>query len=271
MLPAHHMAELPCALYEPDGDRWVPTGLTRGPWDPAFQHAGPPAALLAREIEAVSRIDGGQTVRLSYDILRPVPVAPLLVSARVLRAGRRVELLEATLASEDGTPVMRVTSWRMRRDAVALPEDVVSAEPAPAPPETGRLSAFGFWTAEVGYHRALDWRFVAGDFDVPGPATVWARLRVALVAGEPVTPLQRLLVMADAASGISAVLDWTAFTFVNVDLGIHLLRPPEGEWMAMDAVTRLGDEGAALCTSELFDARGRVGSSTQSLMVAARG
>lgn len=264
------MADLPSALYEPDGDRWLPTGLTRGPWDPGFQHAGPPAALLAREIEEASGIGGGQTVRLSYDILAPVPVAPLRTSARVLRPGRRVELVEAALALENGRPVMRATSWRMRRDAVALPEGAPQTNPPPPPPESGRPGRFGFWKEEIAYHRALDWRFVAGEFETPGPATAWTRLLVALVAGEPVTPLQRLLVMADAASGISAVLDWSAFTFVNVDLGVHLHRPPEGEWMAMAAVTRLGNQGAALCTSELSDAHGQVGSSTQSLMVAAR-
>jgi hypothetical protein len=264
-------SRLPSALYEPDGSSWLPTGLTRGPWDPAFQHAGPPAALLAREIEAASAIEGGQTVRLSYDILRPVPVAPLAVSARVLRPGRRVELLEATMAVDEATPVMRATAWRMRTDATAQPEvDDVRGGEGLASPESGYLSSFGFWKEEVAYHRALEWRFLEGDFDKPGPATVWTRLGVDLVAGEPVTPLQRLLVMADAASGISAVLDWNAYTFVNVDLGIHLSRPPEGEWMAMAAVTRLGGLGAGLCTSELFDLRGRVGATTQSLMVAAR-
>lgn len=266
------MTQLPSALYEPVGSSWLPTDLTRGPWDPAFQHAGPPAALLARELEAASAIEGGQTVRLSYDILRPVPVAPLLVSARVLRPGRRVELLEATLAVDESTPVMRATAWRMRTDATVLPPGSVDAGDgeALASPERGYPGSFGFWKEEVAYHRALEWRFLEGDFDEPGPATVWTRLGVDLVGGEPVTPLQRLLVMADAASGVSAVLDWNAHSFVNVDLGIHLRRPPEGEWMAMAAVTRLGGLGAGLCTGGLFDVRGRVGSSTQSLMVAVR-
>ena len=80
-------------------------------------------------------------------------------------------------------------------------------------------------------------------FDEPGPAACWTRLRVPLVAGEEATPLERLLVMADAASGISHVLDWTRWVFINVELGIHLERPPEGEWMAMDATTRLGPIG----------------------------
>jgi hypothetical protein len=265
------MTQLPDALYEPDGARWRPTGLTRGPWDPGHQHAGPPAALLARALEDRSGIDGGQTVRLSFDILRPVPIVPLRIETRALRPGRRVELLEAVLLDdEDATPLMRATAWRMRAQAVPVPVDARVADAPLPPPEDGRPGSFAFWKDEVAYHRALEWRFVHGSFDAPGPAATWTRLRVPLVAGEPPTPLQRLLVMADAASGIAAVLDWSTHTFVNVDLGVHLHRPPEGEWMAMDAVTRIGDAGAGLCTSVLSDARGRVGASTHSLLVAER-
>ena len=135
----------------------------------------------------------------------------------------------------------------------------------------GGISLPAFWTEPVAYHAALDWRFVDGDFEEPGPATVWTRLRVPLVAGEPASPLERMLVMADAASGVSHVLDWAAWMFINVDLGIHLERLPEGEWMAMNAVTRLGPAGAGLCTSVLSDERGRVGVSTQTLRVAKQG
>ena len=91
-----------------------------------------------------------------------------------------------------------------------------------------------------------------------------------LVAGEETAPLERLLTMADAASGVSAALDWERWLFINVDLGINLERPPEGEWMAMEAQTRFGPHGAGLCTSVLSDRGGRVGVSTQSLLVAPR-
>ena len=259
-------ADLPRALYEPDGDLLVATGLTRGPWNPDHQHAGPPAALLARAIERASGIEDGQTARLTFEILRPVPIAALAVEARVVRPGRRVEQLEATL-SHDGETLMRASAWRMRSEAVPTEPTV---DPPPPGPTGLPEGAFSFWRDEVAYHRALDWRVAGGDVDAAGPATVWTRLNFPLVAGDPTSPLERLLVMADAASGVSAALRWEEWLFVNVDLGIHLSRPPEGEWMAMDARTVIGPTGMGLCTSTLSDEQGGVGVSTQSLLVAPR-
>ena len=263
---------LPRALYEPDGDRLVPTALTRGPWDPGHQHAGPPSALLARAVERAGGIEDGRLVRLGVDILRPVPLEPLRAEARVIRGGRRVEQVEAVLtAAADGTEVMRARAWRMRAEAVALPAGLDEPDPPPAGPGGFPVAPRpGFWTDEVAYFAALEWRFVSGSFDHPGPAAVWSHLRVPLVAGEAVTPLERLLVMADAASGISAVLDWTRYTFANVDFNVVLERPPAGEWMAMDARTHPGDRGAGTCVGVLSDTRGRIGASTQALFIAAR-
>lgn len=257
---------LPAAFYAEDDGRFVSTELTRGPWSRDHQHAGPPAALLARAIERASAIPGGQTTRLSYDILRPVPIAPLAVDTAVLRAGARVEQIEATLTAH-GRPLMRATAWRMRTDDSAT---TATPEPPPPPPTDGRVSRWAFWTDDVAYHRAFDWRWIDGDIDTPGPATVWTRLSAALVAGEEASPLERLLAMADAASGASAQLDWHEWLFVNVDLTIHLERPPRGEWMAMDARTRIGDAGAGVCTAVLSDGLGRVGVSAQSLLVEPR-
>lgn len=271
------MTQLPSSLYEPRAAHDDPAGgwfesseLTRGPWNPGHQHAGPPAALLARALEHASQLEDGQTVRLSYDILRPVPLAALRVETRVLRPGRRVEQIEATLRDQAGQELMRCTAWRVRSDQIVLPAGLSSTEPPLPGPDQGHAGDFGFWKDDVAYYRALDWRFVRGGFDAPGDALVWTRLLVPLVAGEQPSPLERLLVMADAASGVSAVLDWERYLFINVDLGIHLERPPAGEWFAMDATTRIGPEGAGLCTSTLFDAEGRLGVSTQSLLVAAR-
>ena len=88
--------------------------------------------------------------------------------------------------------------------------------------------------------------------------------------GEPITPLQHLLAMTDAASGISAELDWTEATFANVDLVVALFRPPTGEWLAMDAVTTLGPAGVGQCSADLYDTGGRIGRSVASLFVEPR-
>ena len=262
--------ELPPALYLPTDDGFEATALTIGPWDPGFQHAGPPAALLARAVERAGGIDGGQSVRLAYDILGPVPVGPVRISTSVLRPGRRIELLEAVLSGADDRPLMRLTAWRMRvRGDGATPSDAPQV-PVALGPEESRAETAAFFTQDVAYHRALDWRFTAGSFNAPGPAATWTRPACTLVEGEPITPLEHLLVMTDAASGISTALDWTKNTFANVDLTVALHRPPRGEWLGMDATTILGDTGAAQCFAVLFDADGAIGRSAQSLFVEPR-
>lgn len=258
--------DVPSALYLPLGDdAYEATPLTTGPWSAEAQHGGPPAALLARAVERAGGIEGGQTVRVAFDILGPVPVGRLRVTSRVLRPGRRVELVEATLDRGD-RPLMRVTAWRTR-SAEGGP---APAEPAPHRPEDGAPGDLSFFRENVAYHRALDWRVVHGDFTRPGPGAAWTRPLCALVEGEPMTPLEHLVVMTDASSGLSSVLDWSTTSFANVDLVVSLRRPPRGEWLATDATTHLGGTGTAQCFAALYDADGMVGRSSQSLLVEPR-
>jgi hypothetical protein len=261
--------DVPAALYLPDGDGFTATALTIGPWDAGSQHAGPPAALLLRAAESASAVEGGQTVRMAYDILGPVPVGPIRVRTSVLRPGRRVELVEAVLSAGDDRPLMRLSAWRMRIRPDAAPA-TAQPHPAPAGPEDSRPERAAFFATDVAYHLALDWRFAAGTFNGPGPAVAWTRPECELVAGEAMTPLQHLMVMTDAASGVSATLDWTRWTFANVDLSVALSRPPRGEWLGMDATTVHGGTGAAQCYALLFDAEGPIGRSSHSLFVEPR-
>lgn len=256
------------AFYAPDGDRFVSSELTRGPWDPGAQHAGPPAALLGRALEQCEPRADAQIARVTFEILGPVPLAPLRTSARVARPGRSVELLEGTLEGPDG-PVMRASAWRLRTEAVELdpaPED----EQPPPGPETGEQRDFFPTGADVGYHTAMDYRFVRGAFLERGPATVWMRMRQPLVEGEEPTPLQRLLAAADTGNGISAALDYDRFVFINTELTVHVLRPPDGEWVCLDAVTYPGAHGIGLTQTTLWDERGRLGAAAQALLVRAR-
>ena len=178
------------AFYVSDGGRFVSSELTRGPWDPDSQHAGPPAALIGRELERCPSPTGQrdwQLGRITYEILRAVPIAPLRVTAEVVRPGKSVELLSATLADDEG-PVMTASAWRIARRDDGLPEIESDSPPGP---DRGSAGLFFETGHEVGYHAAMEYRFVEGGFVEPGPAKVWMRMRVPLVDGEQPSPLQR--------------------------------------------------------------------------------
>src|SRR5215204_5566143 len=116
---------MPDAFYLPSGpDRCRATELTRGPWDPGLQHAGPPAALLGRAVERHGERSGLQVARITVDIVRPLPIAELQVTTRLLRGGRSVELVEATLRAGEAE-VMRATALRIRTAEVGLPDGLV--------------------------------------------------------------------------------------------------------------------------------------------------
>lgn len=260
------------AFYELEGELAIPSELTRGPWDENAQHAGPPAALLGRAIELLPRSGGvpGRIGRVTYEILRSVPIAPLRVEATLERDGRRVQMCSASLFAGD-TEVMRARAWRLREEPVAFeqPAQQESESPPPGPSE-GREESFFPTGKDVGYHTAVDYRFVRGAFLEPGPATVWMRSRVPVVAGEELSPLQRVLIVADSGNGVSAALDWRRYLFVNVDLTVHLMRLPAGEWVCLDAVTMPDSDGIGLADTALYDERGRIGRAAQTLLVAER-
>jgi len=259
------------AFYVSDGGVFVSSELTRGPWDPDSQHAGPPAALIGRKLERCPSPTGQgewQLGRITYEILRAVPIAPLRVSAEVVRPGKSVELISATLADDEG-PVITASAWRLARRTVELPDGLPITDPLPGPSEASAGQFFDTGHA-VGYHAAMEYRFVAGAFLEPGPAKVWMRMGVPLVEGEQPTPLQRVLAVADTGNGVSAVLDFGRFLFINVDLSVHLHRMPIGEWVCLDAITTPEPSGVGLADTALHDERGPIGRALQTLLIRKR-
>jgi hypothetical protein len=257
-------------LYATDGDRFIPSGHTRGPWDPDFQHGGAPAALLARAVEATESDGPMQVARLTYELLRPVPLAPLRLTTEVVRPGRKVQLVQASLQTDD-TEVVRVTALRIRAAPVAVPEGLLEGPPEPGP-EAGVEALFPGKTGdEIAFHRTgMEVLAVRGGFGGPGPGTVWFRLRVPVVDDEEPSPVMRVAAAADFGNGISWVLPPDRFVFINPDLTVHLSRPPDGEWICLDALTVPGPDGAGLAESVLYDTRGRIGRAVQSLLLDGR-
>lgn len=289
----------PASLFVPDaahgvsgGETWWPTELARGPWDPDALHGGPVAALLARAVERTASIDAATATgtvtavhmaRLSVELLRPVPVAPLAVTAGVTRPGRKVQVVEAEMTAGHRV-VARCRALRLRLapsedepgGTAGAPADG-SAGPGPVtapfagPQQAGERRTFA--SAYRGFHNAgAELRFARGRVDEPGAAAVWVRLAVPVTPGEEPSPLQRTVAAADFGNGVSAVLPFDRFTFINPDLTVFCSRPARGEWIGLDAETTLGPPGVGVAHSVLWDtgAGGPFGRAVQCLVVEPR-
>jgi hypothetical protein len=267
---------VPDAFFTPlaaGANRFTSTEHTSGPWDPAYQHGGPPAALLARAVEREPAPWAAVVLRMSVDILGPVPVAEVEVASRVVRPGRSVELVEAELRSPDGRTAVRAQAWRARAAELDLPplpaaHDDPTVDPVPPLPDTATELPAG-WTG--GYLHALEWRLAAGNWGERGPATIWGRMRYPLLPDEEPTGLQRTMIVADSGNGVSNVLPLGNWLFINPDLTVHFAAEATGEWICIDARTRVQPRGYGLASSRLFDRTQLVARGAQSLFVAPTG
>lgn len=252
-----------------DGQNFQSTQLTRGPWNPAHQHAGPPIALVCRAIENAARERGlTHIARLTANLWRPVPIDALTVVVVVDYVGKSAGHFSAQLFAQ-GKEVARFTALAQREGQLNLPAGL-PGHPLPSAvqsPDASAPAQFPFADGQPGYAELVEIREARGK-NFQGPCAAWFRLKHPLVAGETASPYQRVAVAADSSNGISAVLDYRrGDIFVNSDLTINLLRRPVGEWICVDAKTHLGPQGGGLAESQLFDEMGLIGRATQSLAV----
>lgn len=264
------------ALFQPDGAHLVPTEFARGPWTPDALHGGPVAALLARAIESVPTDEPMHVTRLTVELLRPVPQAPLSVSTSVARPGRKIQLVDAQVTDGDRAVAwgraLRIRLQPTELDGPDLTGPVPGADPdTPPGPDGGYTSPAPIGAYRAFHNAGAQLQYVAGVFSGRGPATVWVRLAVPVVPGEEPTPLQRAVAAADFGNGVSSELDFDHFVFVNPDLTVYLHRPALGEWICLDAATRIGIPGVGVAQSALWDVHGPIGRSLQSLLVERRG
>ncbi len=264
---------LPCAAYTVLSPRTVRASvLTRGPWDPQHQHAGPPIAMVCRAIEAAAQEHGLTHIgRLTANLLRPLPIADLEIEVVTDYAGRNAAHYSARLSGQ-GKELARFTALAQREIALALPVEL-DGHPlpqAPRPPGDSAVQRMPFGRRMTGYADLVENRVASGEF-FRKRCAAWFRLQHPLVEGETPSGYQRVAVAADSGNGISAVLSFDAYSFVNADLTINLLRRPVGEWVCVDARTLLAPNGCGLAESQLFDEQGLVGRATQSLAVRLRG
>jgi acyl-Coa thioesterase superfamily protein/acyl-CoA thioesterase superfamily protein len=295
------------SVFIADGERFTPTEHARGPWDPRALHGGAPAALITAAFERMEPGSELRIARLGFEFLRPIPFAPLTLSTRIVRPGRRVQELAGELRTAAHRPersgadgakrrlggnpdlesvgeevVCRASALRVQEVPADLPAGappvadppphrVSAAQEALPGPETGKPVRFALdgSTGSSFATTAMEMRWL-DNRQALGPARVWMRLRRPLLPGEPPTPLTRLVATADFGNGISAALPFEQYLFINADLTIHLQRPPRGEWIGLDARTLLHGGGTGLSESVLHDEHGAVGRAFQTLVVQPR-
>lgn len=247
-----------------DGEWFVPTDHSRGPWDVKSCHAGPPTGLLARALEGL--VPEVRLVRLQVDLVRPVPMAGFRIEAEIGRRGRTVSTTRARLV--DGDEKERATATGLHiaeRDLGEVPTAEwaapVLAEAVPGPfvlerPLHGRAAFMG----------AVQMRYPPGEDHGPGPTTVWMRT-VPLLGDEKPSPFQRICPLADCGNAIGRNANPEEMGFVNPDLTVVLHRDPVGEWLGSSAVSHWQASGVGLADALLFDEQGAVGRALQTLVL----
>jgi acyl-coenzyme A thioesterase PaaI-like protein len=255
------------AIYRVDGNRVVTSPNAAGPWDPGMQHGSAPAALAVWAAEAIPTREPMQIARVTIDLMRPVPVAPLTLATEVLREGRKIQLCAVRLYA-DGVLTVGATVLKIKTQVLTLPSDVADPPLELPGPDQSRMDPANFSNSP--FVTGISLRAARGRFGVPGPGAIWYRVDRALVEGSAISQAMRAVVASDFCNGTSAALDFRLWTFLNADLTVSLAREPVGEWILVDAESWIGPDGAGLAIARLADSRGYFGRAIQSLVIEKR-
>ena len=256
------------AVYGVSGPRVETSASAAGPWDPGLQHGAAPAALAAWAAEQIVTDVPMRIARLTLDLLRPVPVAPLEIRSAVLRQGRKIQLLSIALAAA-GVEVVHASVLRVRQSEPPLPPDLCGiALDLPLPDDCRELRAGE--RVRSAFLEGVSARLATGPERRPGPAAMWFRADQPIVAGQPTSPTMRAAIAADFCNGVSSALDAKDWSFINGDVTLSLARLPVGDWILVDAETWLGPDGGGTAMARLADTSGYFGRAAQSLIIERR-
>lgn len=253
---------------DPLGEKFAATDLVRSTWTAAIQHGAPPSALLVRALQRCEARDDTRLSRVMIDLLGGIPAeGDLWVRARIARPGKQIELVGAELLAcgKDGDPrpVAKASGWRLKTLDTA---ELAHAPVPPLSPLSQARSRHMKKDWDRNYVHSLDWRWLTKPLN-DGPGESWIKPEVDLVKDEVMTPLERLFAVADCANGIGTKLDTRRWTFMNTDLVVHVFRVPEGEWTGIRAETHYGPDGIGTTVGTLFDERGAIAATQQSVLV----
>ena len=255
------------AVFRVAGDIAETRPHAAGPWDAGMQHGSPPSALITWAAEQMPTPRPMRVARVTIDLMRPVPIAPLTILRKTLREGRKIQLCEVSLQA-NGVEVVRGTVLKIRRDAVALPDEATMPPlDVPGPGEGIREATERMINPFI---RGMSISSVRGRLMGHGPAAIWYRSEQPMIEGEPTSPAMRAVIASDFSNATSPLLDFKHWTFLNADLSVSFAREPVGDWILLNGETLIGRDGGGLATSRLADAKGYFGRAVQSLVVERR-
>lgn len=244
----------------PDGS-FQPTLHVQGAWLDHEQHMAPVGGLITHALETFEPRDDLQLARLSFEILGQMPAQPTRVDVEVIRPGRTIELLGATMIVE-GRIAVQARAWRLGiGDTTTVAGQDFDALPDPATMPVWEMTEE--WPG--GYIDGLEVRRAGPP--QPGRGRVWLRSPFSLVAGEPASATAHFLRLVDTANGIATRVSPREWMFPNTDLTVHLFRTPRGPWVGLDTHVSFGPTGVGLTSSVLHDVDGPVGLAEQILTV----
>jgi hypothetical protein len=254
-------------IYRVDGNKVLTGPDAAGPWDPRMQHGSAPAALATWAAERVPTPAPMQIARVTIDLMRPVPLAPLTIETEVLREGRKIQLCAVRLHA-GGVLVVGATVLKIRQQALSLPERIVDvAAKLPAPEQSIVEDGVAASSPFAGF---MSIRAARGRFGRAGAGAIWFRIDRPLIEGFAVSQAMRAVVAADFSNGAASILDFRQWTWINADLTVSFARAPVGEWILVDADSWIGRDGAGLAMARLADERGYFGRAVQSLVIERR-
>jgi len=255
------------AIYRVDGDLVLVSPNAAGPWDPTMQHGSAPAALVVWAAENIPTPVPMRIARVTIDLMRPVPLAPLTLKTEVKREGRKIQLCAVTLLADD-VVVVTASVLKIKTQALALPSEIAERPVALPDPDASRPEPADFSSSP--FVKGMSLRAACGRFGVPGPGAIWYRVERPLIEGFAVSQAMRAVVAADFCNGTAPSLDFRQWIFINADLTVSMAREPVGEWILLDGCSWIGPDGAGLAMARLADERGTFGRAVQSLVIEKR-
>lgn len=241
-------------------------------WGP-IQHGGPVNAILTRSMENCQPRPNTRLTRITIDILGPVPIADIRVHSRIVRPGRRIELVESVLEARGGNgewqAAAKGSAWRLvthETEYVVHRADQTLAFPAEH--EAPHLKFTLASGVEIpGFVHTFDWRIMDHPTVEGEHSVAWGNFRPDVVEGETASEIQRVAAISHTANGVGARLDPTKYVFMNTESTIHLFQQPRGPWCGLEAETSVGADGVGMSSAVIHDQFGPIGRVTQSLLV----